>query len=69
MLITSIIMVQKNFHRDLGTKWVGEQFSLQKFFQTGLTRGPIFLVLEPENLVFVFFLLLCMSCHDLIPKY
>ena len=49
MLITSIIIVQKKFHRDLGTKWVGEQFSLKKKFQMGPTQGLIFSVLEPEN--------------------
>ena len=63
-------MVQKNFHRDLGTKWVGEQFALKKFFQTGLTRDLIFLVFKPEYLAFVFFFT---SMHDKIvlsiPKY
>ena len=44
MLITSVILVQKKFHRDLGTKWVDEQFSLKKNFLTGPTRALIFLL-------------------------
>ena len=40
-------MVQKNFHRDLGTKWVDEQFSLKKNVRRGQPRLHFF-ALEPQ---------------------
>ena len=69
MLITSITMVQKNFHRDLGTKWVDEQFPLKKFFQTGPTRGLILWLRSRNNWFLSSFSLICMKQKHWSPEY